>query len=122
MVWPFYGVALLVVAANWILTWDNVPPDQPRYVWLVGTLAAPLSLPVWASMTFGLEQGARPGAIGWASAVLTVLALGCWLLAGFTMWRWRRRWFVAAPAVLAALVAAPLAWIVGAMAIVNDWM
>jgi hypothetical protein len=69
-----------------------------------------------------VERGVDTGGFGWASSVLTALAVGCLVLAGFTLWRWRRRWYLALPCVLTALAAAPLGWFVGAMAIADDWI
>ena len=122
-VWPLYVVAALVVAG---VAWHRrrVPATsvRPPLKLLLAVLAAPIVLPLWAGATYGVEHGAPPGALGWASGVLTALALAIVLFAAWAVWRWRANWLAALPCALAAVVGAAMGWFVGAMAIANDWI
>jgi hypothetical protein len=89
-------------------------------LWCV--LLAPVALTAWAALTFGAERGASPGALGWASGVLTGFAVAMLVASGWTLWRWRSSWPVAALCVVTCIGATALAWFVGAMAIADDWL
>lgn len=123
MVWPFYLVAIAVVGRVW---WHRRQPGGQRegppllVLWCV--LLAPFALTAWAALTYGAERGAGPGAFGWASGILTGLAVAVLVAAGWALWRWRSNWPVAALCVGTCIGATALAWFVGAMAIVDDWM
>jgi xanthine/uracil permease len=85
-------------------------------------LVAPACLPVWAALTYGVESGRGLLAFGWASGVLTLLAAVIVVWAILCLRRWRRAWWTALPVVLGVIVVTFLAWFIGAMAIVNDWV
>lgn len=122
-VWPLYlGAALLMAALGWQRRRRLPAGDRPSVALLMALLASPVLLLLWAAATFGVEKGARSGAFGWASGVLTVLALGIVGFAGWVVWRWRSNWFAALPCALVALVTTGLAWFIGAMAIADDWI
>jgi hypothetical protein len=119
-VWPFYAVALaiLVGAAVHRRRVPSAEPGPPVRT-LGAALAAPLALTVWSSVTFGAESaGGRP----WASIVLTVLAIGILIFIVWVTWRWRKRILVVLPVAVAAAAATFIAWFIGAMAIVDDWV
>jgi hypothetical protein len=122
-VWPLYVLALVVLAG---VTWQRrraavAGPHAPVRL-LLAALVAPALLPLWAAATFGAEKGARSGALGWASGVLTVLALAVVGFAGWAVWRWRSNWLAAMPCALAIVVTTALGWFIGAMAIADDWI
>lgn len=121
MVWPLYLVAGIVVA---VLAWRrrHASREGPALRPLVGVLLSPLTLSLWATVAFGAERGREPGRLGWASGVLTVLAVAAGGSAGLVLWRWRTRWLPATLCVVVALVGVALSWFVGAMAIADDWL
>jgi hypothetical protein len=118
--WPFYVVAgaLVVWAAVQRLAVPCAEPGPPVRM-LGAALAAPLALTVWSSATFGVESG---GGRPWASAVLSVLAVGILIFTVWVLRRWRTRMLIALPVAVAAAVATFIAWFIGAMAIVDDWI
>ena len=87
----------------------------------VVALAAPWSLPLWATLTAGVEKGGR-APVPWASLTLFGLALGAVGLAILSLHRGRRYWYVFVPIVITVSVASFLGAFVGVMEIVDDWV
>jgi hypothetical protein len=119
-VWPFYAVAVATLIGV-TAYWRRVPSPEPRPpVRMLGALLiAPLALTVWASVTYRAESaGGRP----WASIVLTTLAIGILIFIVWMTWRWRTRMPVVLPVAVAAAAATFVAWFIGVMAIVDDWV
>lgn len=119
-VWPFYVVAVATLIGVTAYGW-RVPSPEPRPpVRMLGALLiAPLALTVWSSFTYRAESaGGRP----WASAVLTTLAIGILISIVWVTWRWRARILIVLPVAVAAAAATFIAWFIGVMAIVDDWV
>ena len=122
--WPLVlaGGALLALAglaakAERETKW---PPTKA----LVLVLGTPLSLIVWSGLNWAAEQHLPARAIGWRSMVLIALAVASVAVATMVAVRFRyapRRWLLFSCAAIAVLYTV-IAWFVGGMAIVNDWL
>jgi hypothetical protein len=84
-------------------------------------LIGPWSLPLWATLTAGVEKGGR-APVSWASFVLFGLGIGALGLAIASLYRGRRYWYVFVPLVITVFVACFLGLFVGVMQIVDDWV
>ena len=84
-------------------------------------MLSPIGLPIWASLTFGLEHNNTTG-FGWASSVLLALGLGAVVAAILVLRQGRRYWWAFLPMVLTVVIAVFLGFFVGGMAIADDWV
>ena len=122
-VWPLYAVAIvtLIIVARRHKLWPGNESHPPLYL-LVLPLVLPFLLTLWAALTVGAKRGARSGSLGWASGVLTALALVAVGAASWSVWRWRSRWLPAGVCAVVSILCTAYAWFVGAMAIADDWL
>jgi hypothetical protein len=122
-----HEAAILLLAAVLFIRWFTQRRDSrglpiPSQTPLFALLLSPLLIILWASLNFGLDRGAPPGVFTWRSIVLTGL-LGLHLFAVVWVFYKLRRWpWFAIPLTVLSLLWAAMAWLTGAMALVDDWL
>ena len=120
--WPLAAVSTLILAISARVARNRDPRADLR-LWrdAIVALFAPLSLPIWATLTSAAEKN-RNGAFPWASTILALLALLAILLCLRLLYRGRARWYLFLPVTISVVVACYLGLFLGAMQIVDDWV
>jgi hypothetical protein len=120
--WPgaALSAALLLVSA---IVARRASPEVSLAAWRNAALVmlSPIGLPIWASLTFGVEHNNARG-FGWASSGLLALALGAVVAAILVLRQGRRYWWAFLPMALTVVIAAFLGLFIGGMAIADDWV
>ena len=120
LAWPLMlGSCSILLVAGIVMRRDR------RALWLLGrgvmSLVVPWSLPLWATLTAGVEKGGH-APFPWASLVLFALSIGSLGFAVTNLYRGRRHWYVFLPIAITVAYACFLGAFVGGMQIVDDWV
>ena len=120
--WPGAAVSAAVLMASAIVA-RRASRQVSLAAWRNAALVmfSPIGLPMWASLTFGVEHNNATG-FGWASSVLLALGLGAVVAAILVLRQGRRYWWAFLPMVVTVVVAVFLGLFVGGMAIADNWV
>ena len=120
--WPGAAVSAALLIASAVVA-RRGSREASLAAWRNAALVmlSPIVLPIWASLTFGVEHNNATG-FGWASSGLVALGLGAVVAAILVLRQGRRYWWAFLPMVLTVVIAVFLGLFVGGMAIADDWV